>query len=53
MNFKCRRFGLIILFLFTYTFTEAAETDIKNNPHDKVIVFGNSKITLTLDYNGK
>jgi hypothetical protein len=53
MNFKCCRFGLIILFLFTYTFTEAAEIEIKNNPLDKVIVFGNSKITLTLDYNGK
>src|SRR5664279_1877370 len=53
MNFKCWRFGLIILFLFTHAITEAAEIDIKNNPLEKVIVFGNSKITLTLNYSGK
>jgi len=53
MNFKYCWFGLIIIFLFTGIFCYAGDIVIKNNPLDKVIIFGNSKITITLDYNGK
>lgn len=53
MNFKCCRFGLIIIFLFTGIFCNAGDIVIKNSPMDKVIIFGNSKIMITLDYNGK
>lgn len=53
MNFKGCRFGLIILFLFTGIFCKAGDIVIKNNLQDKVIIFGNSKIMVTLDYNEK
>ena len=53
MNCKFLRLGLIILFQFACTYTQAAEIKIENNSLDKVVVFGNSKISLTLDYNEK
>jgi len=53
MNFKCFRFVLIIIFLFSSIFCKAEDIVIKNNPQDKVIIFGNGKIMVTLDYNGK
>ena len=53
INCKCSLLGLIVLFLSAFTFTRAAEIEITNNSLDKVVKFGNSKITVTLDYNGK
>jgi hypothetical protein len=53
MTLKCRQFGLIIVFLVTSTFCNAGNIIIKNSQQDKVITFGNSKITITLDYNEK
>lgn len=44
---------LIIFFLFPFIFSNAGAIVIKNNSSDKVIVFGNGKITITLDYNRK
>jgi hypothetical protein len=44
---------LIFLFLVSVSFSRGAEIGITNNPVDKVIVFGNSKIGITLDYNGR
>jgi hypothetical protein len=41
------------IFLFNSILCNASDIVIKNNPADKVIVFGNSKIMITLDYNGK
>ena len=52
-NFKCCRFGFFVIFLFVSLYTSAGDIVIKNNPVDKTIIFGNSKITITLDYNGK
>jgi hypothetical protein len=53
MNFEGCRFGLIILSLISCLFCNAGDIIINNNASGKVITFGNSKITLTLDYNGK
>jgi len=53
MNLKHRYFGVIMIFLVESIFCNAATIVIKNNPLDKVITFGNSKITITIDYNGK
>jgi hypothetical protein len=53
MNLTCHRFGIIILFLFTGLLCKAGDIVIKNNPQDKVIIFGNGKLMITLDYNGK
>lgn len=53
MNCKFTKNGLILLFLFSFFFTRASEIKIENNSIKKEVVFGNSKTTLTLDYNGK
>ncbi|MEI6049668.1 MAG: hypothetical protein WCS03_12265 [Bacteroidota bacterium] len=53
MNLKNCRLGLMILFLLTGIFCNAGNIVIKNNELDKVVVFGNSKIMITLDYNEK
>ncbi|HRX11211.1 MAG TPA: hypothetical protein P5210_06160, partial [Draconibacterium sp.] len=53
MNCKLTQTGFIILFLFLFIFARASEIEITNNTHDKVVVFGNSKLMLTLDYNEK
>jgi len=53
MNFRCCRFGLIILILLSSVFCYGGNIILKDNPRDKVIIFGNSKMMLTLDYNGK
>ena len=53
MILKCRQYGFIIIFLVSGLFCNAGDIVIKNNPLDKVITFGNSKIRITLDYNGK
>ena len=53
MNFKFARLGLIVIFLVTGFFCKAGDIVIKNNPQDKLITFGNSKILITLDYNKK
>jgi hypothetical protein len=53
MNCKFSKLGIIVLFLFAFNFTRATEIEIANNSTEKVIVFGNSKVMLTLDYNRK
>jgi len=53
MNFKFLRFSSAILFLLLSKYSSAGDIVIKNNPTEKVVVFGNSKIKLTLDYNNK
>jgi hypothetical protein len=53
MNHKINRIGLVLLFLFSTIYCNAGDILIKNNPLDKIITFGNDKITITLDYNGK
>ncbi len=53
MNCKFSQLGIIVLLLFAFNFTRATEIEIANNSTEKVIVFGNSKVMLTLDYNRK
>ena len=53
MKINCHRFELILLLLLTSMFCRAGDIVINNNPQDKTIVFGNSKIMITLDYNQK
>jgi len=53
MKINCLGFKLITLFLFTTFFCHAGDIIIKNNPLDKTVIFGNSKIMMTLDYNQK
>ncbi len=50
---KLSHVGLIVLFLFSFIYGQTSAIDIKNNSVDKTVVFGNSNISLTLDYNGK
>lgn len=53
MNNKFCRLGTIILFLFIGEFCNAGDIVINNNSSIKVITFGNARIMITLDYNGK
>jgi hypothetical protein len=53
MNNKFCRSGSALLFLFISVFSYAGNIVINNNSSAKVIVFGNTKIIITLDYNGK
>ena len=53
MNIKYFRFGFVLLFLFVFAFKGVAEIEINNDSNAKVVVFGNDKISFTLDYNGK
>ena len=53
MNFKCYPYGLITILIFNSLFCKAQDIVINNNLSEKVIVFGNSKILITLDYNAK
>jgi len=53
MNLKFLRFELIAAFLFNTICCYAGDIFIKNNQPDKVLVFGNGEIMITLDYNGK
>jgi hypothetical protein len=53
MNYKSLRLASVILFLLFCDFCFAGIIVVKNNQAEKVVVFGNSKIKLTLDYNGK
>ncbi|MDP4185664.1 MAG: hypothetical protein Q8862_10955 [Bacteroidota bacterium] len=53
MNIKYYRFGIIVILLVTSIFCNAGSIIIKNNLQDKVITFGNGKIMIVLDYNGK
>ena len=53
MNLKYCKLKLVTIFLFVSMLCNAEGVVLKNNPQDKVIVFGNSKIMITLDYNGK
>ena len=53
MNNKICRLGSIIVFLFISKFCNAGDIVINNNPSIKEIIFGNGKIMITLDYNGK
>jgi hypothetical protein len=53
MNNKLCRFGSLIAFLIISEFCNAGDIVVKNNPLTKEIIFGNSKIMVTLDYNGK
>ena len=53
MGYKRYRFGLISILLFSSFYCNAEGISIKNNVHDKVIIFGNDKMMITLDYNRK
>jgi hypothetical protein len=53
MNNKFCRLGSIVLFLFFSEFCSAGDIVINNNSSTRVITFGNSRIMITLDYNGK
>ena len=53
MKFKYFKFELMMIFLFASVICNAGGIVINNNTPDKVITFGNSKIMVTLDYNGK
>jgi hypothetical protein len=53
MNFKYHLRGLIMLILFTGALCKAQDVKIMNNVRDKVVIFGNGKIMITLDYNEK
>jgi hypothetical protein len=53
MKFKYFKFELMMIFLFASVICIAGNIVIKNNTRDKIITFGNSKIMVTLDYNGK
>lgn len=53
MKFKRIKLGIVLLSLFSTIFCNASDISINNNPQNKVIIFGNSKIMITLDYNGK
>lgn len=53
MSFKFLRYGLALILLFSTVFCNAGNTIINNDPQTKVVIFGNSNLMLTLDYNGK
>ena len=53
MSFKSFLASSVIIFMFLSKYCIAGDIIVKNNQSEKVIVFGNSKIKLTLDYNGK
>jgi hypothetical protein len=53
MKYKYVFLSLSILFLFLPHFSIAGQTSIVNQPADKVISFGNSKLKVTLDYDFK
>jgi hypothetical protein len=53
MSSKSFRFSLIILALFSASLSFAGSIVVKNNVSEKVITFGNDKLMLSLDYNGK
>ncbi len=53
MKIKYFTFEFIIAFLFNTIFCFAANIVIQNNEVKKEVIFGNSKIMLTLDYNAK
>ncbi len=53
MKLKYCKFELILIFLFTGIICKGADIFINNSAPDKLMTFGNSKIMITLDYNGK
>ena len=53
MEHKFFREAVVVLFLFTFLKCNAGNIIINNNPSASEIVFGNSKIMITLDYKGK
>ena len=53
MEHKFSREAIVVLFLFTFLKCNAGNIIINNNPSASEIVFGNSKIMITLDYKGK
>jgi len=53
MKIKFRRFEAVLLFLMSCMFCHAGDIVIHNNPRDKTVIFGNNKMTITLDYNQK
>ncbi len=53
MKLKRWKTKLILIFIFTSMVCNAGGIVIKNNVMDKVIVFGNKEIMITLDYNEK
>ena len=52
-NITSFRFLSLMLFLGFTLVGNAGNIMITDKPQDKVIIFGNSKIRITLDYNGK
>lgn len=53
MSSKSLRFSLILLSLFIPVFGFSGNIVIKNDVSEKVITFGNDKLMLSLDYNGR
>jgi len=53
MEHKFSREAIVVLFLFTFLKCNAGNIIINNNPSASEIVFGNSKIMITLDYKWK
>ena len=53
MKLTYRRFQIVCLFLLSSVLCHAGNIAIYNNPQDKTATFGNSKITITLDYDQK
>ena len=46
-------FKLIFFFLFFISFSVSGQISISNQSADQVVVFGNNKLQVTLDYNSK
>lgn len=53
MNTKFSLLRLITFFILFTNFSTHGQISISNRPTDRVIVFGNSKLQMTLDYNLK
>ena len=53
MKNKFPRSGILILFLFISLLCHAGDIVINKNSSEKLILFGNSKIMVTLDYKSK
>ncbi len=53
MKFEHLKLGLILIFLSSSVICYPGNIVIKNNQTDKVVIFGNNKIMITLDYNNE
>ena len=53
MELKFLGFGIVLLLQLSSTLCHAGSVMIRNNPLDKTVIFGNSKMTITLNYDQK